>query len=83
MGSEFAAALRENTEWREIPVVVHTSKDLTAPEREWLQGHVQKVVQKGEFQRDDLLREIRNCVSRWAVRAPDDSTASSPSTSDI
>ena len=61
-GFEFLAELRQREEWRSIPVVVVTAKELTADERSRLQGQVEKLVQKGAYSRDALLAEVRDLV---------------------
>lgn len=57
-GFAFIDALRGRPEWREIPVVVVTAKDLTAEERERLNGSVQRILQKGAYSREALMREV-------------------------
>ena len=54
-GFAFIAELRQREEWRTIPIVVMTAKDLTPEERQWLHGSVAQVLQKGAYSRDDLL----------------------------
>jgi signal transduction histidine kinase/CheY-like chemotaxis protein len=61
-GFGFVRALRDNQDWRQIPVVVVTAKELTAEDVALLNGHVQKVLQKGAYSRDELLCEIRDLV---------------------
>jgi PAS domain S-box-containing protein len=61
-GFEFITELRKVPEWRFIPVVVITSKDLTREEHEYLAGNVKKIFQKGGYKSDELLREIRDQV---------------------
>jgi CheY-like chemotaxis protein len=61
-GCQFAAELRKREEWRGIPVIVITAKDLTAEDRRALNGDVQGVLQKGAFNRDELLREIHHLI---------------------
>ena len=46
-GFEFLEALRDNVAWRGVPVVVLTSKDLSADERASLSGRVERILQKG------------------------------------
>jgi len=48
-------------------VVVVTSKDLTEEERLRLSGYVQKVVQKGGYDRDRLLVELGPARRRHPV----------------
>jgi CheY-like chemotaxis protein len=62
-GFEFLSALRRREEWRSIPVVVVTACDLTAEERVWLEGYVEKVIQKGDYTRQALLNEVSSLVA--------------------
>jgi hypothetical protein len=39
--------------------VVITAKDLTEEDRRRLNGHVEKILQKGVYSRDELRREVR------------------------
>ena len=57
-GFEFLAALRRDPAWRSVPVVVLTSMDLTAEDRRVLNGSVERILQKGAWERDQLLDEI-------------------------
>jgi len=61
-GFEFLAWLRENPDWRTIPVVVLTAKDITQEDRDLLEHAVQRVFQKGHYQRDELIEEVRRCL---------------------
>ena len=67
-GFTFVERLRAEPAWRTIPVVVVTSKDLTAEDRHRLNGKVERVIQKGTYSRDALLAEIRSLV-RASVEA--------------
>lgn len=64
-GFAFLDELRRHDSWRSIPVVVLTSKDLTAEERRRLTGNVEKILQKGGYGRDELLREVRRVVAHY------------------
>jgi PAS domain S-box-containing protein len=68
-GFEFLTELRLRPEWQSIPVVVLTSKDLTAEERQRLTGNVEKILQKGAYSRDALLHEVKQVVARCAARS--------------
>ncbi|WP_353571937.1 response regulator [Candidatus Albibeggiatoa sp. nov. BB20] len=63
-GFELITKLRKEPEWRQIPVVVLTAKDMTIEERNMLNNRVEKVFQKGDYRRDELLSEIRECLMR-------------------
>ena len=61
-GFGFLRELRLNAEWRDIPVVVLTAKDITEEDRRRLDGRVARVVQKGSLTMRDLSAEIRAIV---------------------
>jgi threonine synthase len=52
-------ALKADVTTADIPIVVVTAKELTPSEKERLRGHVQTLMQKGDFLSDDLLDEVR------------------------
>jgi CheY-like chemotaxis protein len=68
-GFEFITELRRRDEWRSIPVVVITAKDLTAEDHERLNGYVAAVVQKSAYSRGELLAEVRDLLATL-VRQP-------------
>jgi signal transduction histidine kinase/CheY-like chemotaxis protein len=57
-GFEFLVEMRSRAEWRDIPVLVVTAKDLTAEERARLNGDVERVLQKGASDVKELLAEL-------------------------
>ena len=63
-GLTFAHEIRARQNWRAIPIVVITARDLTAEERLRLKGHVQRIMEKGRYSRDELMTEIRRLLSR-------------------
>jgi DNA-binding response OmpR family regulator len=65
-GFAFLKVLRERADWREIPVVVLTSKDLTADEKRFLQGQAEDVFSKGDVDLRDLAAQIRVMVGQGA-----------------
>ena len=62
-GFQFLDELRKVADWREIPVVVVTAKDLSADERLRLNHRVEMVLEKGAYQSEDLLRETGRLVA--------------------
>ncbi|MGD1855874.1 MAG: response regulator [Leptolyngbyaceae cyanobacterium] len=66
-GFEFVQILRQTPDWRAIPVIVVTAKTLTAKDQERLEGVV-RVYQKADFNRQDLLDEVRALVFAKADR---------------
>jgi threonine synthase len=51
--------LKKTPETAEIPVIVITAKELTTAEKQLLRGHIQSLMQKGDFMSDELLDEVR------------------------
>jgi len=67
-GFEFLAALRARDEWRAVRVVVVTAHDLTDADRQRLNGGVDRIVQKGGYAGDDLLREVADALAACVDR---------------
>ena len=63
-GFEFLAELSKNDEWRDIPVVVLTAKELTREDYQKLVGRTEKVFAKDANVQEILLAEIRRVLSR-------------------
>ena len=61
-GFGFLRGLRARSEWRDIPVVVLTAKDVTAEDRRRLAGQADRVLAKGATSLADLARELRALV---------------------
>ena len=61
-GFEFINQKRRNPAWAQIPVVVLTAKEITPADREKLNGHVKKILQKGTYDRAALLDELRQQI---------------------
>jgi len=61
-GFEFVANLRGREEWRDIPAVVLTAKDITYQDRLRLDGYVTQVIQKEELGSEAPLAEVRDLV---------------------
>ena len=67
-GFEFVSKVRGREEWRTIPVVVVTSKDITREDRMRLDGYVTEVIQKGSQGREELLSEVSDLVRSLGVK---------------
>jgi signal transduction histidine kinase/DNA-binding response OmpR family regulator len=65
-GFEFLEEMRRKAEWRDIPVVVVTARDLTAEDRDRLNGGVERIIQKTD--RDEMLREVRSVLAKCVKR---------------
>ena len=62
-GFGFLAELRARSEWQQIPVIVITAKDLTADDRERLNGWVEEVLEKNAYSRDQLMERVSEAVA--------------------
>jgi signal transduction histidine kinase/CheY-like chemotaxis protein len=76
-GFEFIAELQKNEQWRKIPVVVVSAKDLTLEEKRRLDGQVTEILRKGAFSREELLQSVRHTV-RQLLPEQDAPTARTP-----
>jgi adenylate cyclase len=65
-GFEFLDALRERPEWRDIPVVVLTARDLSDEDRTRLNGGVEHIVQKTEC--NEMLRQLTGELTKYIKR---------------
>jgi CheY-like chemotaxis protein len=70
-GFEFLVQMRARDEWRDIPVIVVTAKDLTDEDRQQLNLGAERVLQKGlkEETLKHVLQALAQCTSRQAVGA--------------
>ena len=68
-GFQFVAELGHTPGCGNIPVVVVTAKDITEEDRRRLNGHVEQILQKGAYDREQLLGKVREFVARARARA--------------
>jgi signal transduction histidine kinase/CheY-like chemotaxis protein/ligand-binding sensor domain-containing protein len=62
-GFAFVEELQKGPLRRAIPIIVITAKDLTVEDRLRLNGYVEKILEKGAYNREELLRELRDLVA--------------------
>jgi PAS domain S-box-containing protein len=65
-GFGFTREVRNHAEWRDIPILVMTAKDINVEDRALLDGHVSRILQKGASSREELLAEISQRIARTA-----------------
>ncbi|MPN06970.1 hypothetical protein SDC9_154227 [bioreactor metagenome] len=58
-GFQVMDTLQLNNDTKDIPIIVITAKELTPAEKSRLKGHIQSLMQKGDFMSDELLDEVR------------------------
>ena len=54
-GFDFLTELRAREDWRDIPVIVLTAKDLSAEDRRVLSGRVEQIVEKDAWSLEELV----------------------------
>jgi CheY-like chemotaxis protein len=66
-GFEFLEALRSRPDRLKAPVVVVTAADLSEEDHRRLNGGVEYVLQKSGLNRDQLLSEVRELVTKFVL----------------
>ena len=66
-GFEFAERVRRHPEWRSIPIVVLSSKELSGEERRRLDGYVELILKKDGDTHEALLLQVRDLLEEWAA----------------
>jgi PAS domain S-box-containing protein len=67
-GFEFSQRVRKRYEWRSIPIVVMTARDLSNEDRRRLNWHVESILQKSGDSREMILAQVRDLVAGSAKR---------------
>ena len=63
-GFAVLAELHRTPQWQRIPVVVVTAKELSEADRMQIIRRSDAIVQKGALSKNDLLREIKQLISK-------------------
>ncbi len=61
-GFTFVQELHKKEEWRGIPIVVVTAKDISADDRHRLNGYVEKILQKGSYSKEDFIKAVNSAL---------------------
>jgi len=64
-GFTFLEELRKEGQWRQIPVVVITSKDISREEKQLLEQTVVTILKKGTYTRRDLFEQISSTIKHF------------------
>jgi signal transduction histidine kinase/CheY-like chemotaxis protein len=65
-GFTFLEELHKKDEWRDIPVVIITARDISVDERTRLSNYVEKILHKGSFSKEDVLKTVQQFLERAA-----------------
>jgi signal transduction histidine kinase/CheY-like chemotaxis protein len=66
-GFAFADRVRTHPEWRSIPIVVVTARDLTGEERRRLCGYVETILQTAGCSKEQLLHQVRDALDSYSA----------------
>ncbi len=63
-GFGFLEELHKRDRFRSIPIIVITAKELSEDDRSRLNGGVERVMQKGAYRRDELLKYVTDVIEQ-------------------
>jgi DNA-binding response OmpR family regulator len=63
-GFELVAELQRHSEWRHIPVIIITARDLSSEDRARLNSGIEAVMMKEAFSPAKLIERIRDLLNR-------------------
>ncbi|HSJ41936.1 MAG TPA: response regulator, partial [Xanthobacteraceae bacterium] len=69
-GFQVVADLQRSADWRDIPVIVITARDLDAKEREVLNSGIRSILVKESFHPAELIARIRRLVANVGAPVP-------------
>jgi len=61
-GFQFIEELRNHTDYRTVPIIVITAMELEPEHLHYLNGSVERILQKGAYSRDELLQQVCDLV---------------------
>ena len=64
-GFGFVEEVQAHPQWRSLPIIVITAKDLTLGEQNYLQERVESILQKGAYSQEQLLQEICHLMNTY------------------
>jgi signal transduction histidine kinase/CheY-like chemotaxis protein len=62
-GFDVVEALKEHADTANIPVLIVTSRDVSSEERDMLNGHVTRIMNKAEFNHGRFMGEVRRAIA--------------------
>jgi signal transduction histidine kinase/DNA-binding response OmpR family regulator len=68
-GFDVLSEISKNDDWKHIPIIVITAKELTNEELKRLKKEVDCIFQKGDYSRNDLLNEIYALMAKQSYPA--------------
>jgi CheY-like chemotaxis protein len=63
-GFEVIRHLKKSKKTKDIPIIIVSAKDLTQEEAEYLSDNIERIIRKGNFTKEDLLRDIKRALEK-------------------
>jgi DNA-binding response OmpR family regulator len=63
-GFEVIRHLKKSEETKDIPIIIVSAKKLTQEEIECLNSNIEKIIRKGDFSKEDLLKDIKRGLEK-------------------
>jgi CheY-like chemotaxis protein len=63
-GFEVIRHLKKSEQTKDIPIIIVSAKELTQEEAEYLSDNIEKIIRKGNFTKEDLLRDIKRTLEK-------------------
>ena len=67
-GFKFLKEIKKVDAWLKIPIIVITSKDLTVDDYSFLTDNVDKVIQKGKYNRQEIIDQIDTSIKESKLK---------------
>jgi len=63
-GFEVIGHLKKSEETGDIPIIIVSAKKLTPEEIKYLNNNIEKIIRKGDFSKEDLLKDIKKALEK-------------------
>ena len=63
-GFEVIRHLKKSEKTKDIPIIIVSAKELTQEEVEYLSDNIERIMRKGNFTKEDLLKDITRTLEK-------------------
>jgi len=63
-GFEVIRHLKKSEKTKDIPIIIVSARDLTQEEVKYLSDNIERIIRKGNFTKDDLLKDIKGTLEK-------------------
>ena len=67
-GFNFLKEIKKVDAWLKIPIIIITSKDLTVDDYSFLTDNVDKIIQKGKYNRQEIIDQIDTSIKESKLK---------------